>query len=231
MIQERFKDTFVGKSIAILGSGPSLKLHSNQEDISMIVNGAASCVKQGDVFIAGDVNSPKRDWWLNSSNIENSTRIVSSYIAPFDHIIYPDELTRDQLQNDLKNFLKYNNESPISYVNFVPTIIPKSPHSFFKFGGMGKEFVEKISPDQELIYWGGTISAIALQLALIMGSKDIHLYGCGFNNSSGNNYAYTCPVGQEGKTNTKQAEIMQMTIDKIRKYGVKIQIHGESVLI
>ncbi|MGE0793616.1 MAG: hypothetical protein AB7V77_05560 [Candidatus Woesearchaeota archaeon] len=230
MIQERFKDIFINKSVAILGAGPSLKLHSNKEDITIVVNGASSCVERYDIFMAGDVNSPKRDWWIKSLKNENQTRIVSSYIAPFDTMMYPNEEIRNYFQREITKFMLQNNSNPIHYVNFKPSIKPKKPHAFFTFGGMGEDIVEKISPEQDVMYWGGTISAIALQLALISGSKDIHVYGCGFNNGSGNNYSYSCPIGQEGKTTDKQAKIMQMTIDKIRKYGVKIKIHGESVL-
>lgn len=222
MIQN-LRNIYKDAEVAILGSGPSVKLYEEKEDIALAVNGAAFLDKKYDIFVAGDKKAPFRDWWLSSDHKSNSViRIVSSYIAPFDPFLYPDENYRNFIQKDYREFVKFN-----EYVNFVPNFDPTPPHIFFKFGGFGIGFVNKISPKQTFLYWGGTISAIALQISLILGSKNVHLYGCDINNYSGSNYFYDAG-DQKGFLDHGQKEIMQSTIDKIRDLRVRVNVHGNS---
>ena len=221
----------MGSTVAILGSGPSVRLYDKLEDVAIAVNGASFLKKKYDFFVAGDVHAPKRDWWLVSQDRVDKnliTRIVSSYIAPFDPFLYPEEKIRLKLQEELESFMKENKDEDCPYCYFVPSVEPKRRHIFFRFGGFGEEFVDNISSNQEVIYWGGTISAIALQISLVLGFEEINLYGCGFNNFNGINYCYNCPNDQRGIIESEQMTIMQATIDKIRSFDIKIKIHGKS---
>jgi hypothetical protein len=225
-----WRDKYRGAEIAVLGSGPTLHLFDQKEDLAIAVNGASGVAEDYDILLAGDVASPKRDWWLKSERLEDRTivRIVSSYIAPFDPCLYPSEASRKVLQSKLEMFIKSREGQGIPYVNFVPDLPPEAPHGFFRFGGFGREFVERIGPDQEVMYWGGTISAIAVQFALIAGAAKINIYGCGFDNTSGLNYSYCCPQGQAGGINDSQREIMQATLDRVRSFGLEIKVVGKS---
>jgi hypothetical protein len=220
----KLKSLYNDSRIAILGSGPSVSLYEEKEDIAIAVNGASFLNKKYNFFVAGDVRAPHRNWWLASGEHSNLiTRVVSSYIAPFDSFLFPNKSQRTKLEEDYYKFVENN-----QYIHFVPDLSPVPPHLYFKFGGFGIDFVDKISSDQISLYWGGTISAIALQIALIMGGKDIHIYGCGFNNTSGVNYHYNCSIKQRGWIEKEQLQIMQLTIEKIRSFGIKIKVHGKS---
>ena len=222
----KLKDLYKGSKVAILGSGPSVDLYKEDEEIAVAINGASFLERRYNFFVSGDVRAPSREWWLASGKRSDSdliTRIVSSYITPFDPFLFPDNIQRDKLKKDYNKFVKSND-----YVYFVPDSNPISPHLYFKFGGFGINFIDNISNDQNVLYWGGTISAIALQLSLVMGGEDIHIYGCGFNNNSGIDYHYICPSEERGWIEKEQLQIMQLTINKIRSFGVKITIHGKS---
>ena len=219
-----FRDLYKNSTIAILGSGPSIGLYSEKEDIAISVNGASLLTgKKYNFFLAGDVRAPERKWWLASKGLENVVRVVSSYIAPFDPILYPDEDVRNSILKKYNSFVELD-----PYINFVPEHIPERPNAFFRFGGFGKEYVERISRKQDLLYWGGTISSIALQFSIILGGEDIHLYGCGLDNHTGKNYHYPVHDNERGGIENEQVEIMQATIDKIRGMKISISIHGES---
>jgi len=223
MIQ-RYRDSHKGSSIAILGSGPTVELYKAKEDLAIAVNGAAKIERPFDIFMAGDNSSPHMDWFLAADTI----RMVSSYVSPYDPFLYPDEADRVELQADLGDHIEHNYAEKFPFVRFVPDISPQEPHVYFLFGGMGIGYIKDIKPDQEFMYWGGTISAIALQMAMVMGADDINLYGCGFDNDSGKNYHY--PTEDKGATSLEQRMIMQATIDRIREMGKNINIHGPSRL-
>ena len=70
MLRE-FRERYKGSTIAILGSGPSISLFNEKEDLAIAVNGAALMEKKYQIFLAGDVHSPQRDWWLASENNSN----------------------------------------------------------------------------------------------------------------------------------------------------------------
>ena len=131
---------------------------------------------------------------------------------------------------ELSDLVGQTTNKKYPYTLYVPNIKPSPPHDFFKFGGFGEKFVKSISPKQQVMYWGGTIAAIALQLCLVMGCKEINIYGCGFNNDNGVNYHYDCSEEHKGATNDEQRKIMQATINKIREFNVDINICGESRL-
>jgi len=222
------RDKFKGNNMAILGSDPSVSLYEEKEDIAIALNGAALLDKDYNLFLTGDTAAPKREWWLSSGDKNLVTRLVSSYIAPFDPFLYPNEIVRGFLQDELDETIRLNQDKKYPYTSYIPSVKPSDGHFYFKFGGKGKEFVDNISPEQKEFFWGGTISAIALQISLVMGFKEINLYGCGFNNFEGSNYFYNCSEDQKGKIKLDQIEIMQLTVDKIRTFGVEVNIIGES---
>jgi len=228
---KNLRGRFNGLDIAILGSGTTMDLYEEREDIAIAVNGASLTEKTYHIFLAGDRTSPDMDWWMASEDEEKEVipaRIISSDLSPYDPILYPNKEERQRLQEEHKKFIEGNKGKEYPYVHYAPNIPPEKPHLFFRFGGFGN--IEKISPKQEVMYWGGTISAIALQLSLIVGAKRVNIYGCGFDNVTGTNYCYTCPKDQKGATTEEQRKIMQKTIYKAREKGIKVNIIGESKL-
>jgi len=230
---QKIRDAYKNARVAILCPGPSVNEFGEKEDLAIAVNGAAFVSAKYDVFLTAYVKAPERDWWLasqNHSNKKNIVRMVSSYTAPFDPVLFPDEKTRLQLQRGLDETVREHEGDKYPYSSYVPDAEPKEPHLFFNFGGVGEEFISKISADQKEMYWGGTVAAIALQVALISGAERVILYGCQFNNQSGNNYHYKCPREQQGRHIDSQFIIMQKTVDRVRDLGLDVVIHGESAL-
>ena len=229
----KLKGVGINSTIAIIGSGPNANLFQEKEDISIALNGACQLNKNFTYALVADFNAPKRDWWdhLTKKSDQEITQLVSSYIAPFNKKLYTDKNIRKYLQNQLEKHIKNHEKEKYPYTGYFPNLYPKNPHLFFKYGGIGLDTLTKISRDQEKIYWGGTIAAIGLQVANIMGSKEINIYGCPFYNGTGINYFYSCKSEQSGKINNEQLQIMQFTINHLRKNNTKITIIGESRLI
>src|SRR3989338_10292781 len=222
-----------GISVAVLGSSTTLGLFKGEQPISIAVNGAAKVVAST-YFVCADIRGSKRDWFYASPY--TTTRIVSSYISPFDKLCFPSPDDRERLQRDLSDFL-YNDyideeellhyiftlmEDSISsndcvYESFRPELIPCPPHLYFDYTKSGKINVSKT---QENIFRGGSVSGCALQIASIMSASEIHLYGCSFDNDSGRNYAYAAPTDQHGEIKTHHHVNMDRIIEQIMLQGV-----------
>lgn len=235
MIQQ-LRDVAKGASVAIIGSGATATDYKGKEDLAIAVNGGILNTGPIQYFMAGDRQAATRQWWMSSLDKKSAARILSSYLAPFDQLCYPDEAVRKRLQEQLSTYSleqvvsAKDLDKASSYVHYVPDCKPEKPHLFFRFGGFGLKYVTRIRPGQEYAFWGGTIAAIALQAALVMGARDIHLYGCTFSNPNGTAYFYDCPCNEQGMINEEQRRIMQATMEKVRDYGRKVLVHGKSRL-
>jgi len=60
----KLRDMYLGKSIAVLGSAPSIKLFQRLEDIIIGVNGAGKLLQKSDYFLSADQAAHKRSWFL-----------------------------------------------------------------------------------------------------------------------------------------------------------------------
>ena len=129
------------------------------------------------------------------------------------------------MQQELEQLIRENAGAKYPHVTYVPQAGPAAPHRFFRFGGFGIEYVDRISPDQQVMYWGGTISAIGIQVAIVMGAECINLYGCSMDKVK--QYAHQ---KTNGFTEESQVQVMQATIDKARTFGVNVGVVGKSRL-
>jgi len=211
-LSNRFKNIHKGKSIAIIGSGPSAILYDEDQDISIGVNGASRLGPHFTYYMCGDSCSDKRDWFfVNCSDV----RIIGNVIATMDEIIFPSEMFPkiDRFSVKVLNNPRLKN---------VPE--PIKPHFVFPYQMI---YGKTMSKDQKYLYAGATISGCALQMAHIMGSTDIHLYGCDFTHDQGK-YFYN--TENHGFVRDSQLKEMKSLINKLKDIGLTITVHGDSKL-
>ena len=223
---DKYRNIHKKSKIAILGSSPTLELYENKEDISIAVNGAPLCLSENykiNYFMCGDKDSHDRQWFLSSEKF-NAIRIVSSFVLPYDPIIIPKKNERYELQKRLKEF--YENEE--NYINFnLDDYVLDSKHGFFHYS---RPWNQIISKRQKKISKSATISGVAAQMALIMGAKEIHLYGCSFGDVKNKHYYYDSK-GEPGGIKLWQPVVMDFILyQMIKKYNIEIIAHGETTL-
>jgi hypothetical protein len=187
------KNRHSGASITILGSGPSLQYYSGDAEVSIAVNGAAALNHPYTYFMCGDRRSPERPWFLLSQK-HHATRIISSFVAPHDPLLYPEASIRASLQEDFRNHKRrYLLPWGRASYTYKPRKSPRPPHCYFNYGGslnrrsfqMLKWILTRSAPRFRA---GATISGVALQLAVFMGARQIRLYGVDQNNFDGRTY-------------------------------------------
>ncbi len=218
-------------SFAILGSGPTLALYQGEEDVAIAVNGASLCSFPYHYFLCGDLESPKRSWFYASTK-HAATRIIASFLAPFDIVLYS-RAERDLLRRELRPDLCKAKEklSFLPLYEYNPSIEPLKPHQVFQYSSTGfpttkKEFLHTLAGFRFVP--GATVASIAVQLAFQRGAKEIHIYGCSMDNESGTNYFLRSK--SKGKTTPLQIRKFGKLIEWLRGAGSKVIIHGPSKL-
>jgi len=229
----KLRGLYNGKSIAILGSAPTIQLYDESEDLTIAVNGALQLNKRIDYFVTSHPVAFRKSWFNLKPDV---SRIINSVSAIFYEPMYPDTEVRDRLTQkyieSMKDTFQFDDETGEKFnVLFRELPEPASPHRFFYFGDLNIEPMKRVSKLQKDIFAGGTSACAALQLANIMGASEIHLYGCSFSNTTrksfnGNNYFYKAKVGEMGQTNDKQRIFMDETIKSIANGGTKVYAHG-----
>jgi len=223
---DKYRGIHKGTRIAILGSSPTLELYKNEEDIAIAVNGSTLFLDEKDrvdYFICGDKDSPTRQWFLSSERF-NATRIVASFVLPFDSIIIPEREERKELQQKLEEFYKTGKH----HIYFtLDDYILNSKHGFFYYT---RPWNHNISKRQKRFSKSSTIAGVAAQMALIMGAREIHLYGCSFRDINGNHYCYDSK-GEPGEIKFWQPVVMDFILyQMVKKYDIKIYAHGPTTL-
>lgn len=231
---ESIRKKHAGKDIAVVASGPSSVSFSGREDVSIAVNGAAELFPATDYFVCMDGRSPRRAWF----NTPSGARILSSYVIPFSAAAYPDARARHHVQEELAAWLNkpFMGEEELLDVlietydprlwSFTPSLEPACPHVYFNVG----EDFSLVSRDQELIIHGASVSGAALQIAFLMGARNIHLYGCSFDNDGGARYCYHPKESEHGKTEPYHVPNMDRLIGIVGRLGVDVYVHGPSRL-
>jgi hypothetical protein len=104
----------------------------------------------------------------------------------------------------------------------------ESPHIILKYRSVNEE----LSREQIRLNVEGTSSHMALQVAYIMGAREIHLYGVEFSNTPENgklhgsgNYFYTPELNEYGMTLDAQLQTMDNTIRIINERDVAVYSH------
>lgn len=242
---DRIRDIHKGKSFAVLGSAPSLLSYFNRkEDVVIGVNGAGYVLETGDYFLSGDERAYHRSWFKSLK--EGITLILRPQSA-----IYSDKLYQGNLQSSLiKQFEKFMQDNPscvqsfgdlkwiaslneLSDVFFEELPVCIEPHIVLKTVSTD----EPISRNQKKINVGGTSACMAVQVAYVMGAKEIHLYGVEFSNdiSQGNlysagNYFYDAKNNETGMTLPSQRKVIDSIIKKIIEKGTNVFSHGPTNL-
>lgn len=223
LLRGEFRD----KSVAIIGGGPTADLYSGKEDHAIACNGGCMIDRDYDYFLAADIKAPQREWWNESHGAV--TRIIASYLAPFDQQLYPNPADRLRLLSELDKIVEMHWDTENPHLLFQPRISPSCPHIIFANGGFDDG--SRTLPSSSRLYTGGTVAAMALQAGVIGMAEQINIYGCGFNNDSGENYYYRAAKDESGMTSLQQRLVMQNNIDKARRMNIDVRVLGESRLV
>jgi hypothetical protein len=162
MIQN-LKDKHAGKSIAIIGSGPTARMYREKEDIAIALNGSILLDKKIDYFMAFDCSVPNLEYYYHNKNI---TRLLGANIVSLDRIVYPDLMDRQR---------KIITGCYVNETNFhLLSNAPKSPHSYWFFKFRKEPIFDRLMTQLSA---SGNISFPAVEAAIIMGASRINLYG------------------------------------------------------
>lgn len=210
------EDAHKGKSVSVIGSGPSATLYDESTDISIGVNGAALLGKHLDYFLCGDHNAYKHEWFIKKCA---TTRIIARLVASLDYQLYPEEFDGVITRQSVKM-----GEGKGKGLQELPC--PIYPHLIYNYRYYAPGRLKK---NNNMLLAGGTISCCAVQLAYIMGCSELHLYGCNFKHKRNSHYFYESNQ-QPGRVYKSMIETMELCLKEIRGFGVKVYIHGESSL-
>ena len=222
---DAFRARHRGASVAVLGSSPTIGLYRGQEDVTIGVNGSAIALRDGhrmDYFMCGDRESPARRWFLASERF-GAIRFVSSHVLPFDPLVIPGAKERQKLQGQLKAFVGAGNRDWRFRLKSYPI---RTKHSFFEYK---HPWEQRVSHRQRMFAKGGTISGMAVQMALVMGASSIHLYGCSFEPVDGVHYGYDS-AGELGQIKFWQPIGMDFILSQVLRLGVRVFAHGPTSL-
>ena len=244
------KDKYHGKSIAVLGSAPSVTLFNKKQDITIGVNGAGQLLVPGDLFISMDEVANTRSWFKELPKDIQS--ILRPHAAIYSSRFYPDKKLRERFIRGYQRLIDlypdiafdkqvYRIALPISAKPNAKVIDdlfsekslrePVKPHLIFRTIVNN----EPISRDQSQVNYGGTSACVALQVAHVTGAKEVHLYGVEFSNPttghySGNRYFYKPKPNETGMTSDGQRKYMDFVISQIILQGTNVFSHGPTNL-
>ena len=232
-----------GKSIAVLGSGPSVHLFRRKEDVVIGVNGAGSLLQKGDYLFSQDERAYMRSWFLDLPC--GIACVLKPTAAMYSEWFYPDETVRKRLIGFFEDYMRKNPSevyvkedgfrvvkpgNPIIDAFQAAFPLPQPPHLILR----KLVYEQEISRDMNALIKKGTSACGATQLAYVMGADSIHLYGVQFtNDAAGNPNSYTganyfyCPKeGEKGRTTSEQMEIMDGIIATIIGLGTPVYSYG-----
>jgi hypothetical protein len=228
---EELVDLHKGARIAVLGSGPSLRLFTGQQPVAIAVNGAAFHRAAYQYFVCGDIQSPLQDWFYASRDRKEVKRVIASFLTSVDRELYDDEARR-RVQEAVAPavFAAAENRSQKPLYDFIPPERPRNGHLWFRYAvdplPADREAFLASMRDRRLLH-GGTIAGVAVQLAYLMGASEVHLWGCSMDNDSGGNYA---DPRSNGRTTDAQRRNLASLLRLLKDLGISIEIHGPSRL-
>jgi hypothetical protein len=246
---DKIRNQYTGANIAILGSAPSVKRFQRNEDIVIGVNGAGQLLQPNDIFLSGDQSAHTRSWFLDlDARIQC---ILKPHAAIYSERFFPEKI-REQFVSAYEAYMDANPERVIETelgLRFTPSsdeVIqslfthlpdPIDPHLVMPIKGSGSKPVPISRSHQAQINSGGTSSCLALQIANVMGAREIHLYGIEFSNDitknkpyQGRNYFYNANPGETGMTSSSQRKFMDDIISQVLEGGTKVISHGPTKL-
>ena len=211
-----------GQTLAILASGPSLLAYRGDADVALAVNGAAFVDEPYQYFLCGDIVSAQRSWFTESSKF-NAARIVSSFVAPFDPLLYPDATQRQTMQASLPIAAAAKTRRMSLLYKYEPSEKVSSPHLWFQYANPPiSSFSEvPLGAANSRFFHGATIAGVALQLAVVMGVAELRLYGCDFSNVSGRDY-WRPTTEKGGESTPLQRANFAKLLAVVERLGIKV---------
>jgi len=212
---DRLRKKHSGDIVSVAASGPSADLFKKGADITIGVNGAAFLDHKFDYFLCGDKNSYTKDWFTVECSY---VRVIARLVASMDIILYPEK----KFPNLERLAVPQHEQRKVRH---VPEPIPQHLIYSYKWYAEGR-----LAEDMDFLMFGGTISCCAVQLAYIMGAKEVELYGCDFHHSRRSHYFYNAGPGQVGRVRPSQCEVMDKLLKEVRDRGVRVSMFGPSRL-
>lgn len=211
------------KHVAVLGSGPSLLKYSGVEPFAVAVNGASLYEQRHHLFVCGDLKSPTRSWFYGG---QPAKRLVASFLAPRDAILFPEVAVRRCELRRLRwaSVKALWQQSMTPYYDFRPKAKATKGHGWFCY--TRDAFVPALHNlpsylERGTLLHGATISGVAVQIAACLGAEKISIYGVSMDNDSGQHYFRSGLVGD--LTKTTQRTNFALLLDKVRAMGVQIE--------
>jgi hypothetical protein len=218
-----YRGAHAGAAVAVLGSGPTLEHFRGQQAVAIAVNGAALHDVGYRYFVCGDAASPWQAWFYASQRYQ-ARRLVASFVAPRDALLFPRRRTRLRLrlQRAPRSLAVRLGASMDLLYDYAPCAVPAAGHGWFRyaaepFPASSGALFDSLRAGR--VRHGASIGGVALQLAYVMGAASIHVYGCDMNNDAGGNYYRP---GSQGRTTAEQRANFTRLIDWIAQAGVAV---------
>ena len=229
-IATRLEMTEPQPGVAILGSGPSLRLYRAEDPFAIAVNGAALCQRPYQLFMCGDLYSARRPWFYGSCR-HRARRLVSSFVAPQDKVLYPDKHVRrvQRIRLGISKLRGLCRRSFLPVYDYAPSAKPTRGHGWFQYSAENvKEGLSDFDAKMETgrMMHGATIAGVALQAAVCLGALRIRIYGVSMDNNAGGNYFRTDLQG--GRSTELQRESFRLLLATVRGIGIEIDLIGSS---
>ena len=121
---------YEGKSIAILGSAPSLlDYFKREQEVVIGVNGASQVLRGGDIFLSADEIAFFRSWFRV---LDGVMCIVRPHSAIYSSKFYPDEEVRSKLVEKWENYMDKHLDDVFYKLDLRTLIIQNDfTHEFF----------------------------------------------------------------------------------------------------
>jgi hypothetical protein len=248
MLQE-MRELYNGKSFAVLGSAPSLRLYSGNQDIAIGVNGAGKILTEQDIFLSMYKGTHFSSWFKELARgirciLRPHSAMYSKRFFPSDDFrlkmieknerfmdSHPNQVRHEELESELVRYVSKEYEPRKDFLKDFPS--PAEPHFVIR----EIDTSSPVTKDITKINPAGTSSCTAMQIAYLMGASEIHLYGIEFSNDvpdpndfNGDNYFTTPKKGETGRTLPKHREDMDAMILEIISQGIPIISHGPTRL-
>ncbi|MBU0665883.1 MAG: hypothetical protein ABIC91_03285 [Nanoarchaeota archaeon] len=244
---DKFRDLHQGEDFAVIGSAPSALLFKRNETKAIGVNGAGKLLQSDDYFISGDEATHTRSWFKGLDSDVHC--ILRPHTAIYSEKFYPNKKLREDMIRVYETYMDKNpNITHFKKGQGLRCILPGNEFIDYYFSKIPEPaknhyLIRKVTSDEPVskyqtsINVGGTSACMAVQVAFIMGAKNIHLYGVEFSNEitsgeeyKGSNYFYKPEENETGMTLPSQRVFLDDIIKQVINKGVPVYSHGPTKL-
>lgn len=232
-----------GARIAIFGSGPSLEdavNNSDSYDIGIAVNSAVR--KSGikiNYFLSNHAyaHSEERGWQNILGNYPEITILMNSSSAPYWELLYSNLEKRKELQKFHQDFLKndkrthplndgaYDDGKLINDYFFINEN-PNPPH--IVYNKIPISTIEgNLLDEKDKIINGASSAGAAIHMAILMGAKELVLFGVQMTNNDGGNYDLPHNIAEKGRSSDKQRINLDRLFSEVYNIGIPITVYGK----